>query len=111
MEEGEDEEINEEQAWEVINAYFEEKGLVRQQLDSFNEFIHNMMQEIVEESPDIQLFPEAQYDPTQKGKTEFLAKRYVINFGQIYLSRPTMLEYDRTTQVLFPNEARLRNLT
>lgn len=36
-----------EDAWVVISSFFEEKGLVRQQLDSFNEFIQHTMQEIV----------------------------------------------------------------
>ncbi|KAJ1350335.1 DNA-directed RNA polymerase II subunit RPB2 [Parelaphostrongylus tenuis] len=30
-----------EACWTVISAYFDEKGLVRQQLDSFDEFIQN----------------------------------------------------------------------
>lgn len=38
-----DEEIShelwQEACWIVINSYFDEKGLVRQQLDSFDEFI------------------------------------------------------------------------
>lgn len=42
-------EINQEDAWGVIQAFFGEKGLVRQQLDSFDEFIMNTMQEIVDE--------------------------------------------------------------
>lgn len=41
--EEDDEEIShelwQEACWIVINAYFDEKGLVRQQLDSFDEFI------------------------------------------------------------------------
>lgn len=37
-------EISQEDAWAVISAYFEEKGLVRQQLDSFDEFINSNMQ-------------------------------------------------------------------
>ena len=41
-----DEEITQEDAWSVISAYFDEKGLVRQQLDSFDEFINNTMQEV-----------------------------------------------------------------
>jgi len=32
-------ELWQEACWIVINAYFDEKGLVRQQLDSFDEFI------------------------------------------------------------------------
>ena len=36
-----DEEITQEDAWVVIDRYFDEKGLVRQQIDSFDEFITN----------------------------------------------------------------------
>lgn len=62
-EEEEEEEITQEDAWAVISAYFEEKGLVRQQLDSFDEFIQNTMQEIVDESADIEVRPESQHNP------------------------------------------------
>lgn len=58
-----DEDITQEDAWAVISAYFEEKGLVRQQLDSFDEFIQNTMQEIVDESADIEIRPESQHNP------------------------------------------------
>jgi DNA-directed RNA polymerase beta subunit len=33
-----------EDAWTVISAFFDDKGLVRQQLDSFNEFVNSNMQ-------------------------------------------------------------------
>lgn len=59
----EEEEITQEDAWAVISAYFEEKGLVRQQLDSFDEFIQNTMQEIVDESAHIEIRPESQHNP------------------------------------------------
>lgn len=104
----EDDEITQEDTWAVISAYFEEKGLVRQQLDSFDSFIQNTMQELVDESPDIVLQPEAQHKP---GAAPQVQTRYIINFGQIYLSRPTMTEADGSTTAMLPNEARLRNLT
>ena len=47
VKEDEEEEIGQEDAWTVISSFFEEKGLARQQLDSFNEFIQHTMQEIV----------------------------------------------------------------
>ena len=103
-----DEDINQEDCWEVISAYFEEKGLVRQQLDSFDEFIMNTMQEIVDESADIELVPEQQHNPLQQQRGD---ESYTIKFGQIYLSKPTWVEPDQTTSAMFPNEARLRNLT
>lgn len=62
-EEDEEDDITQEDAWAVISAYFEEKGLVRQQLDSFDEFIQNTMQEIVDESADIEIRPESQHNP------------------------------------------------
>jgi DNA-directed RNA polymerase II subunit RPB2 len=48
-----DQEIIQEDSWEVITSYFKEKGLVRQQLASFDEFIENTMQEIVDQAPPI----------------------------------------------------------
>ena len=100
--------INQEDCWEVISAYFEEKGLVRQQLDSFDEFIMNTMQEIVDECATLQLVPQQQHNPLMQASG---GKSYKITFGQIYLSKPTWVEPDQTTSAMFPNEARLRNLT
>ncbi|CAK4076589.1 unnamed protein product [Aphanomyces euteiches] len=105
-----DSSVSQEDAWAVISAYFEEKGLVRQQLDSFDEFIQNTMQELIDDSRSIRITPEAQYNPGQKSNrvTDTI---YQIQFGQIYLSRCTMTESDGSTSVMFPHEARLRNLT
>jgi hypothetical protein len=58
-----EDEITQEDAWAVISSYFGTKGLVRQQLDSFDEFIQNTMQEIVYESADIEIRPESQHNP------------------------------------------------
>ncbi|KAF9611039.1 hypothetical protein IFM89_026390 [Coptis chinensis] len=107
--EEEEEDITQEDAWAVISAYFEEKGLVRQQLDSFDEFIQNTMQEIVDESDDIVIRPESQHNPGRQ--SDFLETIYKISFGQIYLSKPMMTESDGETATLFPKAARLRNLT
>ncbi|CAI7766865.1 unnamed protein product [Closterium sp. NIES-53] len=107
--EREEEEITQEDAWAVISAYFEEKGLVRQQLDSFNEFIQDTMQSIVDESAEIEVRPQAQHLPGRPmDNTDMTCK---VTFGQIYLSKPTMTEPDGETNTLFPKAARLRNLT
>lgn len=44
-----------------FSSYFDEKGLVRQQLDSFDEFIQMSVQRIVEDAPPIDLQAEAQH--------------------------------------------------
>ena len=108
MDEQDESAINQEDCWEVISAYFEEKGLVRQQLDSFDEFIMNTMQEIVDECAQLQLVPQQQHNPLMQASG---GRSYKITFGQIYLSKPTWVEPDQTTSAMFPNEARLRNLT
>lgn len=63
MEEEDPDEITadlwQEACWIVISAYFDEKGLVRQQLDSFDEFIQMSVQKIVEDTPPIDLQAEA----------------------------------------------------
>lgn len=51
----EDEHITQENCWQVITSFFEEKGLVRQQLDSFDEFVQNTMQELVDEGSQLVL--------------------------------------------------------
>lgn len=101
--------VTQEDAWAVISAYFEEKGLVRQQLDSFDEFIQNTMQELVDDSRSIRITPENQYSSLDGNVNSDTI--YQISFGQIYLSKPTMTEADGSTSVMFPHEARLRNLT
>ena len=50
---------------DCVSAYFAEKGLVRQQLDSFDEFIQNTMQELVDDSGELHVEPEAQYLPVK----------------------------------------------
>lgn len=62
-EEGEDitPDLWQEACWIVISSYFDEKGLVRQQLDSFDEFIQMSVQRIVEDSPEIDLQAESQH--------------------------------------------------
>ena len=100
-------EIDQQDAWAVITSYFDEKGLVRQQLDSFDEFVSNTMQELVDDQPPITIQPRAQYTPGEDRRKV----QYSIAFRQVYLSKPTCTESDGETATLFPHEARLRNLT
>lgn len=91
----------------VINSFFESKGLVRQQLDSFDEFVQNTMQEIVDENKDLILDQADQHTGHESDAT----RRFQIEFKQVYLARPNMTETDGSVVPLFPQEARSRNLT
>lgn len=98
-------EFTQSHSWAVISSFFEQKGLVRQQLDSFDQFVKTKMQEVVDESPAIIV------QSTQTAGTEN-KKKIMIKFGQIYVSKPPIYtESDGRTITVFPNEARMRDLT
>ncbi|THH33154.1 hypothetical protein EUX98_g1063 [Antrodiella citrinella] len=107
VEEDDLEEISHDDCWSVITSFFQQKGLVRQQLDSFDEFVQNTMQELVDENAELILDQADQHT----GHEADVTRRYKIKFGQIYLSRPTVTEADGSVVPVFPQEARLRNLT
>lgn len=91
----------------MISAFFDDKGLVSQQLNSFDEFVSHTMQQMVHEDSHLTL--DQNTDPNEMGG--IVLRRYEISFGDIFLSRPTMTEGDGSTQPMLPQEARLRNLT
>lgn len=86
-------------------------------MDSFDEFIQNTMQELVDDAGDIRVSPEQQhtigYDEEEAERSAESGTKLVfeIHFGQVYLSKPTVVEKDGTVTNMFPHEARLRNLT
>lgn len=100
---------SQEDAWTVISSFFDDKGLVRQQLDSFNEFVNSNMQEVVDELGTFTVRPNAQHVPGADAPAG--EKEVTVQFGQIYLSKPTVTEADGETALLFPKDARLRGLT
>ena len=72
---------NEENNWAIITSFFDQKGLVRQQLDSFNQFVKIKMQEIIDENSIISV----KSIPTAGNSIEREIKLY---FGQISILGP-----------------------
>lgn len=105
----EDANITAEDCWTVISSFFEAKGLVSQQLDSFDEFITTTMQELVEEQGQVVL--DQNQAPDESELDPVVIRRHELKFGTILLARPSMTEGDGATTVMLPHEARLRNLT
>ncbi|PVI08382.1 RNA polymerase II [Periconia macrospinosa] len=108
--EDEDEAITSEDSWTVITSFFDTKGLVSQQLDSYDEFTRNTIQDIVSENGNVILEQNQPYDPDED-RDPIIKRRYIITFGRVFLARPTHVEGDGSTNQLYPHEARLRNLT
>ena len=102
----EEEEINEEDSWKVISAYFSQHGLVSQQIGSFNQFVGNNIKEIVNENKVLKI----EMDPSYKRNAEPIT--YELNFGDVKIAaNPQILESnEKINKQLFPNEARVRNL-
>ncbi|KAK1233229.1 DNA-dependent RNA polymerase II [Marasmius sp. AFHP31] len=57
--------IAREDSWTVFSSLFEQKGPVRRQLDSFDEFVQNTMQELVDENSDLTLDQAEQFSGQQ----------------------------------------------
>ena len=104
-----DEGITSEDCWTVISSFFDTKGLVSQQLDSFDEFISSTMQELVEEQGQVVL--DQTVPPDEDEADPVVVRRYELKFGTVMLSRPSVTEGDGATTIMLPQEARLRNLT
>jgi DNA-directed RNA polymerase subunit B len=88
----------------LLKAFFKEKGLVRQHLDSYNEFIDHGLQEVIDEVSEIPI--------------EVPENPYKVKLGQIWvidpqtrITGPYTTEVDGTKHEFYPMEARLRNLT
>ncbi len=78
-----------------MEAYFREKGLVRQHLDSYNDFITRRLQEIVNEV----------------GVVETNIPGLKVKLGKIKVGEPLVREADGSENPVTPLECRLRNLT
>ena len=102
-------ELSTEDSWVVITSFFEQHGLVSQQIGSFNQFLETNIQEIVNENKEIVIIPDSKYLPDKKSTG---GTRYEVVFGQLHVSEyPFYFEKDGQFKRIFPNEARIRNLT
>lgn len=87
----------------ILKSYFKANGFVKHQLDSFNEFVEVGIQKILNEIGPIEI-------KTTKDSRGGEAT-YLFEFGTISIKKPVIREHDGTTNVLYPQEARNRNLT
>ena len=80
-------------AWEAAEAFLKENMLVKQHIDSYNAFVRDKIQTIIDETGEI--------DSHQEG--------IKIKLGKVRLEKPRILEADGSKRQIFPMEARLRN--
>ena len=105
----EKEEIDDTDSWQVIRAYFRQHGLVSQQIGSFNQFVGRNIQEIIDENKTIVIDPDINYEKIDNVMDH---TKYELTFNQSRIAaNPQFLENNSNNEkIIFPNEARVRNL-
>jgi len=98
-----------EESWEVIRAFFADHSLLSQQISSYNNFVRNILQNIVAEAGrlimegPIMITPKNKYMPNSSNEE----LRYEVHFEQISIHRlPTFMEKDSYQTDPNPNMAR-----
>ena len=98
-------------AWAIIDKYFEDNPniLIRHHLDSFNDFFNNKIFNIINEKNPVQIFKEQ--DEVSK-EYNLQADIYFGGLGgdKLYFGKPIIFD-DNRKHYMFPNEARLRNMS
>lgn len=94
--------------WEVINSYFKDsnsKCLIKHQLDSYDDFVLNKIEQIIEGFNDLQIH--------HKYIQEIEDFKYTITIhvSKPTLTRPIIHEKDGSTRVMTPTDARQRNFS
>lgn len=89
--------ITEDNQMDIVVSYIKEVGMISHQIDSYNNLINFGFQKILDETSDIII------DVKDN-------ERYVVKFGQCYIDNPCIIEEDRSINMLYPHEARNRDM-
>ena len=90
--------INTTQFTALLNSFIKEKGLVRFQIDSYNDFVTRRIPKVLSEIGVIK--PEV----PELGE-------FKIKLGEFKIGEPSVKEADGSVRSILPTEARIRNLT
>src|SRR3989344_7094307 len=84
----------------LLEKYYDEHSLVESDINSFNSFVENEMQEIVKDIGEIK--------PTIIPQD---INEFKIKLSNITIDRPQIVEADGSKRKIYPVEARLRKIT
>jgi DNA-directed RNA polymerase II subunit RPB2 len=97
--------------WKIINKYFEDnpQSLVRHHVDSYNDFFRQGIFQIFKEKNPVRI--QTRFDEDIKD----YRSQCILYFGgkdgdKIYFGKPVIYD-DNNAHFMYPNEARLRNMT
>ena len=98
----------EKDTWYVLDSYFKQyngKELVRHQIDSYNDFMKNKIPDIISQANPLVVYHDF-IESHNKYKYEIQ-----IRFKNPSFTEPIITENDGSTNLMTPNNARLRNFT
>ncbi|MDR0900285.1 MAG: DNA-directed RNA polymerase subunit B'' [Methanobrevibacter sp.] len=81
--------------WGLVDAFFDKYNLVDHHIKSYNDFVNHRIQNIIDITEPITL---------EQGE-------YTLETGEIQIQKPFTKEADGSKSLIYPTEARLRNLT
>ena len=106
------EEKKEDISWKLIDKYFKDNpnNLVAHHLDSYNEFFKNGINRIFRENNPIRFIEREQEGEASNKRNECLLYLGGKDGKCIYFGKPIIYD-DNSSHYMFPNDARLRNMT
>jgi len=96
--------------WILIEAYFKHKHLkqlVKHQLESYNYFVNNQIQQTIEMFNPLNISSEHDFIK----ELNLYRLEIEITFENFSIYRPQIYENNGSTKIMFPHEARLRNFS
>lgn len=109
VEDYEDENVDKYDVWDVIHEYFDKNGLCRQAIDSFDLFVDETMLHVINDSRERVFTPEPN---VMRGGNSAKRVQHTIKFTSINMQEsPTIKEKDGKERMIWPNQARQRNVT
>jgi DNA-directed RNA polymerase II subunit RPB2 len=89
--------LSEKHRWGILEDYFNKYGFVDHQLKSYDYFIKEGMQRVVDEEPSIEINPDEN-------------QRYTVSFGHISVGATTVIDENLTICGVTPSDARVGDL-
>jgi len=99
-------------SWKLIDKYFKDNpnSLVAHHLESFNDFFRSGIKRIFRENNPIRFIEREEEVDTPGNRNECMLYLGGKDGNQIYYGKPVIYD-DNNSHYMFPNEARLRNMT
>ena len=93
--------------WKILDSYFDKVSLVEHKIESFNDLIDNVLPQLIERNNPI-IVPVGDIKVTGSKHEQ---EQIRIHLEKFYISKPLIQENSGVIKPLYPNEARLRDIS